>query len=109
MNIRGSNKACVTLQRPPPEMRTLERNCELRSKSETWQFPLARAAAIAAKKPAAPPPTITISVTRQFIDKIRTAFENRVFFRAKKMGRDSAVHSTTEKETATILSGWIIV
>src|SRR5437870_4091665 len=42
VNIRRSNKACVTLQRPPPEMRTLERNCELRSKSETLQFPLAR-------------------------------------------------------------------
>jgi hypothetical protein len=45
-------------------MRTLERNCELRSKSETLHFALARAAAIAAKKPAAPPPTIAISVTR---------------------------------------------
>ena len=35
-----------------------------RKSVETAQFRSARAAAIAAKKPAAPPPTITISVTR---------------------------------------------
>src|ERR1700730_1575695 len=41
-------------------MRTFERNCELRSKIDTSHSELARAQAIAAKNPAAPPPTITI-------------------------------------------------
>ena len=60
VNVRGSKRACVTLQRPPPEMRTLVRNCEVRSKRETSRSRFACAQAIAAKNPAAPPPAITI-------------------------------------------------
>src|SRR4051794_25105719 len=40
-------------------MRTLVRNSDPRSKIDTSQPGLARAQAMAAKKPAAPPPTIT--------------------------------------------------
>jgi len=58
----------VTLQRPPPEIRTLVRNSEPRSKRETSFSGSARAHAIAAKNPAAPPPTIAICTRHRDAD-----------------------------------------
>ena len=53
----GSKQAWVTLQRPPPEMRTLASRCGVASKRVTLPaWPRASAHVIAAKKPAAPPP-----------------------------------------------------
>jgi len=52
-----SKQACVTLQRPPPEMRTLERKWGPFSSSVTPSPGAASAQVIAAKNPAAPPPT----------------------------------------------------
>src|SRR5438874_1471364 len=66
--MRGSKQACVTLQRPPPEIRTLVRNSEPRSKMEISFSGLARAQAIAAKNPAAPPPTIAICTKHRDAD-----------------------------------------
>eukprot|EP00966_Prymnesium_polylepis_P025827 595395-Prymnesium_polylepis.1 len=58
---RGSQvvASCMTLQRPPPEMRTLRSGCAAASSTRT-DAP-ARAAAMAEKKPAAPPPTTQTS------------------------------------------------
>src|SRR5690606_13557985 len=50
---------CVTLQRPPPETRTFERGDALPSRTVTRAAGFASLQATAAKKPAAPPPTIT--------------------------------------------------
>ena len=57
-NSRASKHACVTLQRPPPEIRTLLRNSALFSSSVT-RAP-ASAAVMAATKPAGPPPATMI-------------------------------------------------
>src|SRR3989442_1442282 len=57
INSRASKQACVTLQRPPPEMRTLERNCGLFSTTVTFASGAVSAHVMAAKNPAAPPPT----------------------------------------------------
>ena len=56
-NSRASKQACVTLQRPPPEMRTLERNCGPFSSTITPVPGAASAHVMAPKNPAAPPPT----------------------------------------------------
>ena len=50
----------MTLQRPPPEIRTFSRNPAPRSSRVTSASGAASALAIAAKKPAAPPPTTMI-------------------------------------------------
>src|SRR6185436_19954750 len=54
---RESKQACVTLQRSPPEIRTLERNCAPFSSTVTSASGRASAQVMAAKNPAAPPPT----------------------------------------------------
>src|SRR6185436_4750711 len=59
LKSRGAKQACVTLQRPPPETRTFVRNCGLFSRIVTSVSGAVSAQAIAAKKPAAPPPAIT--------------------------------------------------
>src|SRR5436190_15538343 len=58
-NSRGSKQACVTLHRPPPEIRTLARSCGPFSKTITSFCGAISAHVIAAKIPAAPPPTTT--------------------------------------------------
>jgi len=58
----------VTLQRPPPEIRTFVRNSDPRSKMEISFSGLARAQAIAAKNPAAPPPMIAICTRHRDAD-----------------------------------------
>ena len=55
---RGSKHACVTLHRPPPEIRTFASKCAVASYNVT--APPASAAVMAAKNPAAPPPTTTM-------------------------------------------------
>src|SRR5271154_6435512 len=59
-NSRASKSACVTLQRPPPEIFTLERNREVFSRTRISALRRISAQAVAAKNPAAPPPPITM-------------------------------------------------
>src|SRR5690606_21281155 len=58
MRSAGSGWSWVTLQRPPPEIRTLESGLPL-SRMVTRAEGSLSAQAIAPKKPAAPPPTTT--------------------------------------------------
>ena len=60
VSSRASKQACVTLQRPPPEMRTFDKNCGPFSSTVTSQSGDASAQVMAAKNPAAPPPTTMI-------------------------------------------------
>jgi len=87
VNSRASKQACVTLQRPPPEMRTLERNCGPRSNTVTSAAGAVSAQVMAAKNPAAPPPT---TMTR------------RELIRAKVTGRLAKVSSFNSKWAVAI-------
>ena len=55
----GAVPVLVKLQRPPPEMRTFARGCALRSIRLTRHLASVSAHVMAAKYPAAPPPTTT--------------------------------------------------
>jgi len=61
LKSRASKHAYVTLQRPPPETRTFVRNRGLFSRISTSASDAASAQAIAAKKPAAPPPALPVT------------------------------------------------
>jgi hypothetical protein len=68
--ISGMEKqACVTLQRPPPLTFTFDKSFPVFSTSITFSCVFKRAAVIAQKNPAAPPPATT------------KVFRIRLFFR----------------------------
>ena len=67
LNCAGSSLAWVTLQRPPPDTSTLDRNVFPFSSNETLSPGSACKHASAPKKPAAPPPITTKSTSTQEI------------------------------------------
>jgi hypothetical protein len=71
----------VTLQRPPPEIRTFDRTFGDFSISVTVADGLASAAAIAPKNPAAPPPTTTKRSDFDLPARAESQFVIAIFYR----------------------------